>query len=142
MKIMWAMASLFWVTAHAEENLSVSILKATKIELTALMPEECPPELACEASVRLDVTYTALGCLDDIVVSASEDEKLTPQYKRRFNLSGVNIHNPESQSALCKTMPTKKVGFFLGMGFASENDVEVVELTKILNKIETTNKSD
>jgi hypothetical protein len=124
--------SLLMTTVYAQSlPVGVSVLTATTLEVLTPMPK-CAPTVACDFTTDLHATYTALGCLDRVVVTASRDSDMTAMGKIRVNLSAVNIHNPESDHVKCFVAPTKTAVLTLGRGSISKEDVEVVQLKRLL----------
>lgn len=134
--------SLFLIAAKADDTVdcpiappgtcngpSATVLKANSYKVIA-PPQECTNDPGCDGITELEVTYTAEGCLDDVIVTALRE--VTAGGKFRVTLSAVNVSNPDSSKALCVAMPVKTVSLILSRGDISADRVEVVQLDQVL----------
>jgi hypothetical protein len=96
--------------------------------------EECAKNPGCDGVSSLEVTYKAMGCLDEVVVTELRDGTVTANGKLRVILSAINLHNPQSDSAMCVAMPQKTISMYLGRGSLTKDDVEVIQLSEMVGR--------
>lgn len=122
-------------TQLPKDSIALTILPEGKVTVETYMPN-CPKPAMCEPAAILKITFTLQGCMDKLGPVTIKETGVTADGKMKFVVTAYNINNEASKYTKCVRAPIGVATKVIGMGFLSNDSVEV-EFTNHSVKTET-----
>lgn len=118
-----------------KDSTALTLLPEGQVTVETHMPN-CPKPAMCEPAAILTIKFTLNGCMDKLGPVTIKETGFTAEGKKKFVVTAYNINNEASKYTKCFRAPIGIATQVIGMGFMSNDSVEV-EFTNYTVRTET-----